>query len=472
MHKLSLMSAIIGIWMCFSGASANAEFRMVLRSGPDNPFHAVNPEQGTALDEADNRLVALDVDGDSDLDVLVGRNTSPPFLLRNVGSGSPVFQKDTVSLFGALDFSASNMAVGDINGDGTSDLLCNILNVPYLFLGTGSSSFISAPAETDPLRDLPMPGSAQLYGSLFLFDSDGDGDLDLFGRGGIFNELNTVVLDIRNSDDSGNGTAPYFELGTSFASELDPPDSAIGLGDVDNDGDIDFIVTTEDPTNTWPMRLVFLENDGDGAFSSLDGQSHPFDNFVVADTAFPIELSLIDFDLDGDLDAVWEEKFTGGSEFYSGNLVLWENVDTSSNRDNPTYTKRAGSANPFDEVPDGAHQEILACDLDDDGDEDYVVMIVQFLDSTYKFKILYFENRAEFSEFETLTHAWHDPSAVGSEDGSQLNPFSRFLDATDSLVDDGTGHLHLASGSYPSRTLTKAMRIVSSGGSVLLGDSN
>jgi hypothetical protein len=71
----------------------------------------------------------------------------------------------------------------------------------------------------------------------------------------------------------------------------------VDVADVDNDGDIDIVVT-----EVWGRQLVILKNDGNGTFSNQT-------RFYVGDGAgYPLELHLADLDGDSDVDILVQDS--------------------------------------------------------------------------------------------------------------------------------------------------------------------
>jgi len=235
------------------------------------------------------------------------------------------------------------ITLGDLDNDGDLD----IVFVNEFFLdrdsdndGTGWVVLNNGDGTFAPATPLPTGLFSEGIGSrdVELGDVDGDGDLDIAvavdgestGQFDLFGGGVNVLLN------QGDAT---FAPPTTF-SQGDPA-SSLALGDVDNDGDLD-IVMTEDTDSI----IRVLENDGSGSFEPL----------INIDTGgvdnFPRHATLGDFDGDGDLDLAFAE----GSLFGGGGVVVFPN-----NGD--------GSFNPLQDefVPGDGAERIVATDLNDDG---------------------------------------------------------------------------------------------------------
>ncbi len=193
-----------------------------------------------ALDVGSESTVATgDLDGDGDLDALVGNKIDPQhtqtsrvYVLENTGAPTaPSYQ-----LRGALDGlpTAYHLApaLGDLNGNGTLDLILGTWGGSVLhYTGDGDGTFTKA---ADPLLELPRGSNAVPA----LGDLDDDGDLDL-----VVGESAGTLTYYRND---GSPSEPDFVLATeTFAGVSVDNRSAPALHDVDGDSDLDLLVGTK-----------------------------------------------------------------------------------------------------------------------------------------------------------------------------------------------------------------------------------
>jgi hypothetical protein len=173
--------------------------------------------------------------------------------------------------------------------------------------------------------------------SVVLGDVDGDGDLDFLTA----NNHNATVS-VRLNDGRGNFSTP--------ATNAEPPvaDYAwnITLGDVDGDRDLDFL--TANNNGTVSVRL----NDGHGSFAAPTTNADP----AVAGR-FPQSVALGDVDSDGDLDFLSANNNLGGGTV---------SVRLNDGRGNFS----APATNPNPSVGDLLPRSVAVGDLDGDGDLD------------------------------------------------------------------------------------------------------
>ena len=191
----------------------------------------------------DSTSMALaDVDGDQDVDAAIacygyftGAGVS---VLLNDGAG------DFVPSSHPATTSVRGIAAGDIDADGDVDLVALVYSTLQLFLGDGSGAF-------------PPPTSFELFPELYfvrLGDFDGDGADDVaaaYGSG------SSAAIAVALADGAGSfGTPVSYSLGGATPTALE-------LGDVDLDGDLDLVVNSKPSDKT-----AVLLGDGAGGFSS------------------------------------------------------------------------------------------------------------------------------------------------------------------------------------------------------------
>jgi hypothetical protein len=285
-----------------------------------------------------------DLDGDGDLDALVGESYGATIFFENTGSAtSPAFAPPATNPFGLAGVGdLASPTVADLDGDGDLDVFVGGFDGrTHLFANTGSAS---APAFVTPIELAP---DASGFASPAFVDIDGDGDLDAFVGG--------YAGSVRFFANTGTVRRPSFAAPQVDPFGLLPADNLASptFGDLDGDGDPDFLVG-----GLFGFLFAF-SNTGSAAvpaFAFVDDQS-PFGLAQVNGGATP---ELVDLDGDGDLDVV-----TGA---YMGETVFFENTGTATE---PAFGPPV--TNPFGLGDVGGFPAPAFADIEGDGDVDVFV---------------------------------------------------------------------------------------------------
>jgi hypothetical protein len=333
---------------------------------PSNNFS----DSGQTFSTEGTDAASGDLDGDGDTDLFISRsNGQPSEVWLNDGSGSFANSGQAIGTY-----NSSHIALGDLDGDGDLDAFeANYGNqANRVWWNDGNGSFRDS-GQT-------LGGSSSLYVSLG--DIDSDGDLDAM----VGNEASTTNA-IWLNDGAGNFTMSSQNLGTTAAYGLD-------LGDVDQDGDLDvFVASINESNRLWlndgsgsftdsgqslgnerSVRVVLADLDGDSDLDAFVGNnvfnSSPQPSRVLlndgagnfTDSGQGLGdnnvqgLIMVDFDLDGDLDALTVS-------YYQEPYTLWLN-DGSAGFTNSgmTFGTHFGTG-------------VTYADYDSDGDIDFFVTI-------------------------------------------------------------------------------------------------
>jgi len=309
--------------------------RLYLNNGTATPWAGVSGVDVTF--DADNTLsVALgDVDRDGGLDLVAGNATEMDRVYLNNGTATP-WAGITGADITADAHATWAMALGDVDGDGDRDLVVgNDGQANRLYLNNGTEAPWAGVSGVDVTAD------ADLTRSVDLGDADRDGDLDLVA--GNSGQANRLYLN--------NGTAaPWAGVsGVDVTADADSTRS-VALGDLDGDGDLDLVAG-----NYGPRNRLYLN----------DGVGNPWDTLstgvdVTLDANFTLSVVLGDVDGDGDLDLVAAN-------------------DTQTNR----LYLNDGAGDPWNTLSTGVDitadadstQSIVLGDVDGDGDLDLVAGI-------------------------------------------------------------------------------------------------
>ncbi|MFN5046212.1 MAG: FG-GAP repeat domain-containing protein, partial [Bacteroidota bacterium] len=242
----------------------------------------------------------------------------------------------------------ARFAWGDYNNDGQLDLA-------VIGLGDENVGQVLRIYKNDKgkLVDLQLTNKQLKEGDVKWVDIDKDGWLDLIATGQSGSVPTTVLF--KNNEGIFDITYP-----TTI-----PPlkNSRMTLGDYDNNGTVDMIITGQDAVGE--PRSYLLNNDGRGNFSKVDD----FNSRGVMPNIYNAELRLIDYDLDGDLDLVYTGVNKQGNA--EGGIRLSSLLDEQSTRFNQFYGYGLNLKNARFDLGD----------IDSDGDLDIIVMGT-FMDNT------------------------------------------------------------------------------------------
>ncbi|HUX95876.1 MAG TPA: FG-GAP-like repeat-containing protein [Bacteroidales bacterium] len=227
-----------------------------------------------------------DYDNDGDLDVLIAGVSALGYIaLIYRNDGNDIFTKQTnISLQG---YAVGTSAWGDYDNDGDLDILLTgyVNNGVYLaaiYKNNGNNSFSEQ-------TGIQLPGVQS--GSGVFGDYDNDGDLDIFITGLDISGKTITKIFMNNGDNS------FIEqINQNF---IGAGDSQLALGDYDNDGDIDVLLTGH--SDLGQMISKIYDNDGIGNYTERQD--------IILTGVYWGSSAWGDYDNDGDLDIV----LTGGT---------------------------------------------------------------------------------------------------------------------------------------------------------------
>ncbi len=284
-----------------------------------------------------------DLDSDGDLDMMAGDRYGNFYYFQNNGTAAaPAYAAPLNNPFELSDIGINAApAFADLDSDGDLDMMAgSSVSSFYYFENTGTPAApVFAPVQTNPFG-LSDVGT---YSAPVFVDLDNDGDLDMMA-GEVFGNFYYF-------QNTGTAAAPaYVNEFNQFGFSNIGRWSAPAFADLDNDGDQDLMA------GDYYGDFYYFENTGTNAAPAYAAvQTNPFGLSNIGADSSP---TFADLDNDGDLDLL-------SGEYYSGFFFYFENTGTATA---PVYA--APQTNPFGLSFIGNGSTPAFADLDGDGDQD------------------------------------------------------------------------------------------------------
>ena len=315
---------------------------------------------GLSIDAWHSGPAFADIDSDGDLDLFVGGiDNAKPRLFEN-RLNEAIGRFEDITSESGIDITARNTVSAtfyDYDNDGWLDLATthwiNLnpgADTQTLWRNTGDGRFTAATLSSGLSGNLLEGDSDFTFTANFTdFDNDGDGDL-------------LMVADYHESQvlrNNGDGT---FSNITDKRVIIDQAGMGSAVGDFDNDGDMDWFVTSiyniDENGNYFGNRMY--RNDGNGQFSDA--------TLGLADGGWGWGACAADFDNDGALDIAHTNGWIveGRWDYSDDNVRFFHNVDPTNLR----FEERAMDIG-FNNVSQG--RGIACFDMNRDGKQDIVL---------------------------------------------------------------------------------------------------
>jgi hypothetical protein len=337
------------------------------RNDGNNQFSDVANGLGLDATHLGSGPAFADIDGDGDLDLFVGSvENHPKYLFRNDGNQfTNVLANSGIVLRAENTISAG---FSDYDMDGDLDLfLAHWGNDPQpdtetLWQNNGDGTFTSASIPSGIADQLitqtGLPGLFDYTFAPMLSDIDRDGDPDIL----FASDFTTSKIFLNNGD------ATFTDI-TDRNVVKDRNGMGSAAGDYDNDGDMDWFVTSIFETSQGADPNIgnrLYRNDGNGVFTDVT------DAAGVADGGWGWGVCFEDFDNDGDLDIFhvngWEQidpRDAGGP-----NDFTFDQIRYFESQGDGTFVEAAQGAGLIDT---GQGRGVACFDSDRDGDLDLVI---------------------------------------------------------------------------------------------------
>ncbi len=317
-------------------------------------------------------LAVADLDADGRRDIVIPGYTEPISVLYREGSG---YRQEKVK----YDIYPQASSLLDVNGDGFLDIfVANDDARNVVFLSDGQGHWVARPDYLGESSDVKI--TAGNYGSTWT-DFDMDGDLDLYISKCFGNQSNPK--DPRRVNRLFEQVRPgvyVLDTANHYGLAFGAQSWTSSFGDLDNDGDLDMLVTHHD------SLAYLLRNDG-GTYVRVEQEAS------VEISGFPLQSLFRDFDNNGYLDIL----VAGNPAYLYFNMGDWHFVKQNE---------------PFGVYPP---KSIAVGDLNDDGFLDIFTSYSDFIDVSYPDQI--YQNNATENHYISFKLIGQPPNtdAIGAK---------------------------------------------------------
>lgn len=320
-----------------------------------------------------SNFLPVDMDGDGDIDIVVPEGYDDDVIWFENTNGLGNFSSE--QLIGSVIGDVDLVYAADFDNDGDVDVVADGTGL-FLFRNDGNEDF-------DFRENIFSTTNSGVYQHISAADFDNDGDIDVIsdafidGKSGlayseydqaindfkrqrllneyISNPQETITADVDNDGDMDILVSSISDNKISWFEDVDGTQNfaqqhiisnavydakSLKVGDSDGDGDIDVFVTS-----TTEDKIIMFRNIGDGTFEN--------EYVITTSTNNPNMIQIVDLDNDGDLDVV-------SSSFIDDKIAWYENIDGLGN---------FGSQQVITTEMNGV-LTVYTADFDNDGDLD------------------------------------------------------------------------------------------------------
>ena len=341
-----------------------------------HPVFYFNPSDAAKKDDTLTSMLAIDLDGDDDTDLLVGDVGSPNSLaIFNGGTNQSANMNAQDTLFPSYNIPVQKHAflqhaAFDINNDGQKDLLAsakrenyNYCTVSYLDTNTTASTYF-VQSDTAFLQKQMIDFGRFAFPAVFDYDGDGLNDLIVGNEqyAPLYNgSIKTGLAVLRNT---GTLQHPKFDLVNRNYADVNSlafptGGAAPAFGDLDGDNDKDLIIGSEDG------KLYFYINNPIGSVANFTLSQPAYFNIDVGNYSIP---QIVDLNNDGLNDLVAGRR-NGTINYYqntgtvtSATFIAAPTIDTLGNIILTVPPGVKGYAAPFFYNDNGTFKLYVACE--------------------------------------------------------------------------------------------------------------